>query len=43
MDTHTTFDFRIDTLSPETLPMVRLAEYAAALGKLMGSEEHVHL
>ena len=43
MDTHTTFDFRIDTLSPETLPMVRLAGYAAALGKLMGSEEHVHL
>ena len=43
MDTHTTFDFRIDTLSPETLPMVRLAEYATALGKLMGSEEHVHL
>ena len=43
MDTHTTFDYRIDTLSPETLPMVRLAEYAAALGKLMGSEEHVHL
>lgn len=43
MDTHTAFDFRIDTLSPETLPMVRLAEYATALAKLMGSEEHVHL
>ncbi len=43
MDTHVTFDFRIDSLSPETLPMVRLAEYATYLGKLMGSEEHVHL
>ena len=43
LDTHTTFDFRIDSLSPETLPMLRLAEYVTCLGKLMGSDEHVHL
>ena len=38
-----TLDFRIDSLSPETLSMVRLAEYVTCLGKLMGSEEYVHL
>jgi hypothetical protein len=43
MDTFTTFDFRIDAWTPETLPMVRLAEYATCLAKLMGSEAHVHL
>ncbi len=43
MDTFTTFDFRIDAWSPETLPMARLAEYVACLAKLMGSEAHVHL
>lgn len=43
MDTFTTFDFRIDAWTPETLPMGRLAEYAACLAKLMGSEAHVHL
>ena len=43
MDSFTTFDFRIDAWSPETLPMSRLAEYAACLAKLMGSEAQVHL
>lgn len=43
MDTFTTFDFRIDAWTPDTLPMARLAEYAACLAKLMGSEPHVHL
>jgi hypothetical protein len=43
MDSHTTFDFRIDTFTPETLPMARLAEYVACLAKLFGSEQHVHL
>lgn len=32
MDTHTTFDFRIDSLSRETLPMLQLAEFATCLG-----------
>jgi hypothetical protein len=43
MGEFTTFDFRIDAWTPETLPMGRLAEYAACLAKLMGSEAHVHL
>ncbi len=43
MDTITTFDFRIDAWKPDTLPMARLAEYAACLAKLMGSPEYVHL
>jgi hypothetical protein len=43
MDTFTTFDFRIDAWTPDTLPMVRLAEYVTCLAKLMGSEAHVHL
>lgn len=43
MDTFTTFDFRIDAWTPETLPMGRLAEYVACLAKLMGSDANVHL
>ena len=43
MNSSTTFDFRIDTWSPDTLPMGRLAEYATCLARLLGSEEHVHL
>ena len=43
MDSFTTFDFRIDAWSPDTLPMGRLAEYATCLAMLLGSEEHVHL
>lgn len=43
MNSFTTFDFRIDAWSPETLPMSRLAEYIACLARLMGSEADVHL
>ena len=43
MGSFTTFDFRIDAWSPATLPMGRLAEYAACLAKLLGSEADVHL
>ncbi len=39
---NTTFDFRIDTWKPETLPMARLAEYLARLAVLFGNKEHVH-
>src|SRR5271157_5482624 len=31
-----------DTFTPETLPMERLAEYVAALAKLLGEQEKVH-
>lgn len=34
--------FRIDAFSPETLPMARLAEYLAALSKMLGHSEHTH-
>jgi len=34
--------FRIDVFSPETLPMARLAEYIAALAKLLGHPDHTH-
>jgi hypothetical protein len=34
--------FSIDSRTPDTLPMVRLAEYLSALSTLYGSEEHVH-
>ncbi len=37
-----TFDFRIDTWKPDTLPMGRLAEYLARLAVLFGNKEHVH-
>lgn len=42
MDTHEKFTFRIDSFTPETLPMARLAEYLAQLATLYGSEECVH-
>lgn len=31
-----------DSITPETLPMERLAEYVAALAKLLGERENVH-
>ncbi len=31
-----------DAYTPETLPMARMAEYAAALAKLLGEQERVH-
>lgn len=31
-----------DSFTPETLPMERLAEYAAALAKLLGEQQNVH-
>lgn len=34
--------FRIDAFTPDTLPMARLAEYLAALAKLLGYPEHTH-
>jgi hypothetical protein len=34
--------FRIDAFTPDTLPMSRLAEYLAALAKLLGHNEHTH-
>ncbi len=37
------YDFRIDAWRPDTLPLKRLAEYAAELAKLFGSTESVHL
>lgn len=38
----TEFTFRIDAFTPDTLPMARLAEYMAALAKLIGHQEHTH-
>ncbi len=38
----TEFTFRIDAFTPDTLPMARLAEYLAALAKLLGHQEHTH-
>ena len=34
--------FRIDAFTPDTLPMARLAEYLAALAKMLGHPEHTH-
>jgi hypothetical protein len=34
--------FRIDVFSPETLPMARLAQYLAALSKMLGHEQSTH-
>ena len=42
MDMREKFTFRIDSFTPETLPMARLAEYMAHLAALYGSEERVH-
>lgn len=38
----TEFTFRIDAFTPDTLPMARLAEYLAALARLIGHQEHTH-
>ena len=42
MDAREKFTFRIDSFTPETLPMARLAEYLAHLAALYGSVERVH-
>lgn len=42
MDTRERLSFRIDSYTPDTLPMARLAEYLAQLAILYGSEERVH-
>lgn len=42
MDGDYTFTFKIDSFTPATLPMGRLAEYLAQLAKLYGEEERVH-
>lgn len=34
--------FRIDSFTPDTLPMARLAEYLGTLAKLLGHTEHTH-
>lgn len=34
--------FRIDAFTPDTLPMGRLAEYLAALAKMLGHPDHTH-
>lgn len=34
--------FHIDVFTPDTLPMGRLAEYLAALAKMLGHAEHTH-
>lgn len=36
------FVFRIDAFTPDTLPMARLAEYMAALARLVGYEDKTH-
>jgi len=36
------FTFRIDAFTPENLPMARLAEYMAALARLVGHEKSTH-
>lgn len=42
MDNNEILTFRIDSLSPESLPMGRLADYLKELSALYGSYEHVH-
>lgn len=37
-----TYTFRIDSFTPATLPLARLAEYLAALADLFGEEQSVH-
>ena len=41
-DTPSTYYFAIDALTPDSLPMARLAEYMADLASLFGHKEHVH-
>lgn len=40
--TPTEYVFRIDIFTPETLAMGRLAQYLAALAKMLGHEERIH-
>jgi len=42
VSTRDTYVFRIGGLTPDTLPMGRLAEYLAQLAELMGERERVH-
>jgi len=42
MSTGEEFRFKIDAYTPETLPMVRLAEYLAELAVLLGEKQAVH-
>lgn len=36
------FRLRITAYSPDTIPMIRLAQYMSQVATLMGSEQHVH-
>jgi hypothetical protein len=36
------YELYIDSFTPETIPMSRLAEYMASLAELLGHSEHVH-
>lgn len=42
MVTPTVFDFRMSALSPQTLPMARLAEYLTRLATLFGHRDYVY-
>jgi hypothetical protein len=42
MNTREILTFRIDSFTPDTLPMARLAEYLAQLAELYGSKDRVH-
>lgn len=42
MPSPTIYDFRLDTWTPETLPMARLAEYLARLATLFGHKDQVY-
>lgn len=42
MDTREKLSFRIDSFTPDTLPMARLAEYLTRLANLYGSVSDVH-
>ena len=41
-DAPRTYRFVVDALSPDRVPMARLAEYIADLARLFGYKEHVH-
>lgn len=42
MDTRERLNFRIDSFTPDTLPMARLAEYLVHLSALYGQDDSVH-
>lgn len=42
MDTRERLNFKIDSFTPETLPMARLAQYLAQLSILYGNDDSVH-